>query len=73
MDSANSPEPEPKHELARDILIFVIVMLVVPMVVLILRIWSRLILPDHHSRMASTRLWWDDWAVILAVVGVFGS
>ncbi|KAL4772929.1 hypothetical protein BDW60DRAFT_222136 [Aspergillus nidulans var. acristatus] len=45
-----------------------IVMLILPVVAVILRFWSRALLPDAPGTRMVNRFWWDDWAALVATM-----
>jgi hypothetical protein len=48
---------------------FIIVMMAIAFAAVVLRIWSRLIRTPDARGIKQIRLWWDDWAVLAAMVG----
>jgi hypothetical protein len=47
---------------------FIIVMMATAFAAVVLRIWSRLIRTPDARGITQIRLWWDDWAVLAAMV-----
>jgi hypothetical protein len=45
-----------------------IIMAILPTIAVILRLWSRALLPGSSHERPMSRYWWDDWTVILATV-----
>lgn len=43
-----------------------IVVIIIPTLVIILRFWSRAILPAVTKSRSPVRFWWDDWAALVA-------
>jgi hypothetical protein len=45
-----------------------IAMMVLPTVVILVRFWSRALLPAYSMSKMPTRFWWDDWTALAAAV-----
>lgn len=45
-----------------------IAMLVLPTFAIIVRFWSRALLPSQPMSKRPTRFWWDDWTALIAAV-----
>lgn len=41
------------------------VMIVIPVIAVALRLWSRMLMPSDKRLH---RFWWDDWVVVMALV-----
>lgn len=47
---------------------FLVLAAVFPTIAVILRFWSRALLPNTSNEKPISRFWWDDWMVLLATV-----
>lgn len=45
-------------------------MMIVPTVVVLIRAWSRALLPVSHMTRIPTKFWWDDWTAFAGAVRV---
>lgn len=45
-----------------------IAMAIVPTVIVLVRAWSRALLPVPPTSIISTKFWWDDWTAFAAAV-----
>jgi hypothetical protein len=45
-----------------------IAMAIVPTIVVLIRAWSRALLPVSAVSKIPTKFWWDDWAAFVAAV-----
>lgn len=51
-----------------DLRTLLIAMTIVPTVIVLVRAWSRALLPVAPLSKIPTRFWWDDWAAFAAAV-----
>lgn len=48
-----------------------ITMAIVPTVVILIRAWSRALLPVSSMTRIPTKFWWDDWTAFVAAVRLY--
>ncbi|PWY89165.1 hypothetical protein BO70DRAFT_418230 [Aspergillus heteromorphus CBS 117.55] len=66
--STDGSIPDSSDENGRELRIFMAAMITFPTIAVVLRFWSRAIMPPNASQMRNRHFWWDDWAVLVTWV-----
>lgn len=48
-----------------------ITMIILPTVIILIRAWSRALLPVDPTARIASRFWWDDWTAFIAAVHLY--
>ena len=62
------PSPNLNDDRGPELQALLIAMIVIPTVAVIIRFWSRALLPGFSLSKQTLRFWWDDWFALAAAV-----